>query len=464
MRRARDRFLGVLAPIDLTEHEAMFDAWLRSIVAFNTTVAQPVVQKPLALSWWDWTVFLLHTAAEIEHSLMIQYLYAAYSLFDGPYRGTPPANATQLARKWRRLVLGIAREEMGHLLTVQNLLHFIGAPLNFEREDFPYRQLLYPFHFTHEPLTKDALAKYVIAEMPANPADDLCEIKERASAAEGAAVNRVGLLYALLAEIFADPTKLGDADLLADTADNIQARSEDWMGSSIILVRRIASREQAHDALRAIGEQGEGPWNPPAGAMPSHYDRFLGIYREYPETEPSNPQFAWAPTRPVPVNPVTGRGGARTAQITHPTTVLWAELANVRYRMLLTSLAHGLRLPGPVGSAENKTPKGRIRDWAFEEMKGRNLAGLRALAQKLTLLPLREDTSVEVVCAGIPFELPYSLLLHEDNRQRWRQHLAILDSSATLLQALRDAGQTDPILDEFAVIDADRRSFIHSMA
>ena len=35
---------------------------------------------PREISWRDYAVYLLHVAAEIEHSLMVQYLYAAYSL------------------------------------------------------------------------------------------------------------------------------------------------------------------------------------------------------------------------------------------------------------------------------------------------------------------------------------------------------------------------------------------------
>ena len=36
------------------------------------------------------------------------------------------------------LLFQIAREEMGHLATVQDLLHLIGGPLNFNREHSLY--------------------------------------------------------------------------------------------------------------------------------------------------------------------------------------------------------------------------------------------------------------------------------------------------------------------------------------
>ena len=38
------------------------------------------IELPPEFTWRDYTVFLLTIAAQIEHSLMVQYLYAAYSL------------------------------------------------------------------------------------------------------------------------------------------------------------------------------------------------------------------------------------------------------------------------------------------------------------------------------------------------------------------------------------------------
>src|SRR5438105_3657530 len=117
---------------------------------------------PPEQSWHDYAVFLLHVAAEIEHALMVQYLYAAYSLGGAAVSGPKHEEA----RHWREVILGIAKEEMGHLITVQNILRLIGGPLHLEREDYPFRSDFYPFHFTLEPATKSSLAKYVVAESP----------------------------------------------------------------------------------------------------------------------------------------------------------------------------------------------------------------------------------------------------------------------------------------------------------
>lgn len=77
-----------------------------------------------------------------------------------------PADATGKLGRWRREVLQVAREKMAHLAAVQNLLRFVGGPLTFDREDFPYRSALYPFPFRLEPLSRASLSRFVAAEMP----------------------------------------------------------------------------------------------------------------------------------------------------------------------------------------------------------------------------------------------------------------------------------------------------------
>jgi len=48
--------------------------------------------------------------------------------------------------EWQDAILAIAKEEMGHLLMVQNVLRLIGGSLNLAREDFPWDVPFYPTH------------------------------------------------------------------------------------------------------------------------------------------------------------------------------------------------------------------------------------------------------------------------------------------------------------------------------
>ena len=416
-------------------------------------------------------MFLLHTAAEIEHALMVQYLYAAYSLADGGFTGAAvPPDAAARTDTWRTTIVSIARQEMGHLLTEQNLLRFLGAPLNLEREDFPFRSELYPFPLELAPLTRTSLARYVAAEMPADPDEpDVAEIVARATdAGGGVRPNRVGTLFDTLVAIFEGEGLLVDADFRPQTATGVQMGELDWFAFDGMIVRTIASRADAIAALHAIGEQGEGTEDPPAQDPPSHFAEFLAIYREFPETEPAatgGAPPAWVPTRDVPTNPTTGGKSVADAavernRITHPTALLWARLANVRYRMLLADLAHTLALPGPLDDAAGgSTPRGVLRDWTLEQMRGRIFSGgLRGIAGRLSALPAKASaTTGDPAHAALAFELPYTLNLTDDEHGRWRLHAALLDASAELVAALRAAGETGPLLDEIEAIDADAR-------
>src|SRR5262245_9390965 len=163
---------------------------------------RPMHDPPLEAR--DEAVFLLTAAAEVEHALMVQYLYAAYSL-----RVSEDQPNGQDIRELQDLVSQIAREEMGHLATVQNLLHLIGGPLNFNREQSPYASEIYPFRFKLEALSLDSLSKYVVAEQPLQLPPDfpdgplLEQIAADAKRAnDGRPVGHVGPIFARLEQLF----------------------------------------------------------------------------------------------------------------------------------------------------------------------------------------------------------------------------------------------------------------------
>jgi hypothetical protein len=108
-------------------------------------------------------VRLLREATEIEHALLVQYLYAAFSVKPHYQRvvgtGFPPS---------ARNLLGVAVQEMQHLDEVNQLLVAVGAAPNLIRQDFPYEPAIYPFAFNLEPMSRTSLAKYVWTEAPAN--------------------------------------------------------------------------------------------------------------------------------------------------------------------------------------------------------------------------------------------------------------------------------------------------------
>src|SRR5262249_11589750 len=132
--------------------------WTRSAAGVDDDLP---IHPPPGLTWHGYLVQLLHIASSIEHALMVQYLFAAYSLNDG-------VEDSEFRKKvilWRNLILSIAKEEMGHLLTVQNVLCLLGGPVELVRENFPWDSEFYPFEFRLERLTVGCLACYLYAEM-----------------------------------------------------------------------------------------------------------------------------------------------------------------------------------------------------------------------------------------------------------------------------------------------------------
>jgi len=85
------------------------------------------------------------------------------------------------------------------------------------------------------------------------------------------------------------------------------------------------------EASRAIGGEKSRGLGDAAAQDPSHFKRFLDIYRDFKRT--AHPQ-GWDPAHEVAVNPTVG---AQTgcAEITDVRSRHWASLFNLRYRMLL---------------------------------------------------------------------------------------------------------------------------------
>ena len=144
---------------------------------------------------------LLESAAEIEHALMVQYLYAAYSLKGPDAVAEADSRARWTPSPSRAAILFASRARRWDTSDGAAPADRVGLPTNLEREDFPPRKDLYPFPLHLERLTQRSLAKYVVAEAPA-AAEGIDDVVEASQAAAGAAVNRVGMIYGLLGLVF----------------------------------------------------------------------------------------------------------------------------------------------------------------------------------------------------------------------------------------------------------------------
>lgn len=430
----------------------------------------------------DEAVFLLTAVAEIEHALMVQYLFAAYSI------KVPDDPDNDLQAVQDRLVQ-IAREEMGHLITVQNLLHLVGGPLNLGRDRAPYGSEIYPFRFTLEPVTRHSLAKYVTAESPREKPSQMsgeewdglvATLAEDAEAANGGPINHVGALYQRLGVLFGDgPEGMADPDFRTDTG-GVQATWADWgydplaaedpddtTGDARLIVVPFTApevadlRDAALTALRAIADQGEG--FDPGTPGESHFERFLAVYKVVDGLLQQNVTVTWpiaidpnTSTKPVPAPTdalgVAAEAVAEAGRITDERARAWGQLFNLRYRMLLGRLTHFLRLdgdryvretapppdPDADGPLGDRTARGLLLIGAFDEMRH-----LKKIAAKLVRMPKDAGGAVN---AGPPFELPYSLSLPDGEAARWRMHLDVSRSAVDLMGSPALANDADPFL------------------
>jgi hypothetical protein len=295
-------------------------------------------------------------AAELEHQLMVQYLFAAYSLKTEPDEFAGAVNAHQSARRnrgWRDRILGIAREEMGHLITVQQVIQSLGGKPHFDRDSFPILQHFYPFDFTLEPLSMESLAKYLWSEKPMETKEltrdtllgsDRAEIE---NLVYGHAPNELGKLYnSILCGLALLPCEAFEADV-ANQTDLSR-----WPGlGRLAIVERVADKAAALKAVQMIVEQGEGHLS---AKVESHFHRFLDLYREFRQAVAAGEE----PSRKIATDPNTAdpnesgpdrrrNKALEKGRITAQPALRWARLFNKRYSILLANLTHALTLPAP---------------------------------------------------------------------------------------------------------------------
>ncbi|ESY55556.1 MULTISPECIES: ferritin-like domain-containing protein [unclassified Mesorhizobium] len=311
---------------------------------------------------------LLDMAAEIEHSLMVQYLYAGFAAVQSAAGQQP-----------NKLLRDIAVEEMGHLLTVTNIRLLLGLEPYLRRQDESPQEGFDPYPFALEPLSAASLAKYVAAESPSEnvelePGDKKAfdDVLTRLKQKSGTLIHRVGLVYmrlfylfqeddnsdqewreASIAAAWGEKWHIADADLVG--GDARQSDYIEWEEEENFLGLKVVGKKSVREAIAKVAGQGEGGEQPAVGE-PSHFLRFLRLFAAV-ESE--------VLSRPVPTM------GAD--DITAEPAVTLTRLFDLRYEMLLVVLQRFFLASG----ATRKV----LRVWCEDEMR-LVLAGLYRLIVK----------------------------------------------------------------------------------
>jgi CDGSH-type Zn-finger protein/uncharacterized Fe-S cluster protein YjdI len=298
-------------------------------------------------------VHQLYEAAELEHNLMCTYLYAAFSLRSGTEEGLSAVEADATAR-WRRAILKVAVEEMGHLTAVWNITAALGGSPRFGRMNFPLDPGGLPANVVVRlaPFGEAVLQHFIYLERPTCSAEpDGAGFDPDFKFTRGDPRPRVtpmpidyetvGAFYECLSRDLATfVARVGEKEAFCgDRNLQISRKEIDFQGCDPVICSITALR-----AFDAIISQGEGAAQENED---SHYQRFIAIREELKTLKAANPDFE--PAYPAAVNPVLRRpvrAGARV-WLENEETAATVDVANSAYMLMLRLISHSYLLPRP---------------------------------------------------------------------------------------------------------------------
>jgi CDGSH-type Zn-finger protein/uncharacterized Fe-S cluster protein YjdI len=298
-------------------------------------------------------IHALYEAAELEHNLMCTYLYAAFSLKSGTDEGLTVVEAEATAR-WRRAILRVAVEEMGHLTAVWNITSALGGSPRFGRPNFPLDPGGLPASVVVRlaPFSEPVLQHFIYLERPTK-SDELEGEGFQPDFTFRRGMSRprvtpmpidyetVGDFYMKLSnDLKAFVARHGEKEVFCgDRALQISRTEIDFQGCDPVVCSITALK--AFDAIVTQGE-GAAEENPD-----SHYCRFLAIRKEFEALRAANPAFQ--PAHPAAVNPVLRRpvrAGVRV-WLENEEAAATVDIANTAYMLMLRLLSHSYLIPKP---------------------------------------------------------------------------------------------------------------------
>src|SRR5918992_483650 len=283
-------------------------------------------------------------ASEIEHMLMLEYLFAALSLKTDASEGLAEGQL-EAVRRWEGLILEVATQEMLHLALWSNLLTAIGGAPHFDRPNFQQPVEYYPpgFQLALLPFSEQALGNFVFNERPEGMEYDAPELalarETMLSPITGVVVphepqfTTQGYLYRAIEQGFEHLVeKYGERRVFIGPPE-AQATQRYFWWPELVPVTDLAS---ALAAIDTIVEQGEGARG---DRHEAHFGKFLRVLVEYFEFKERDPNFE--PARPVMAAWVRPPGGTilpNPTLISDPTTAGVADLFNASYEVMLQML------------------------------------------------------------------------------------------------------------------------------
>jgi len=315
---------------------------LADVIASRGGKAAP--EAPFVIEHREALIYMLCEAAELEHGIMCQYLFATFSLKQREDEGLT-VDALEAVRRWRNVIAQVATDEMLHLALVQNLLSAIGAAPHLARPNLPAPARHYPVgvNLALVPFGEPALRHFMFLERPEGMAlrgargidapvhEAVPLIADQDIVPQPQDFATIGHLYRSIEhgiDHLAD--KFGEQNLFVGPP-RAQATSEYFHWQELVPVTDLASAHRAIDTILEQGEGARGQW------QNAHFGHFVQILDEYRQLRAANPDFA--PARAVlfaTVRPSEHDEG--TPRITDLVASRCTDLFNVGYEILLQVL------------------------------------------------------------------------------------------------------------------------------
>jgi hypothetical protein len=358
---------------------------LARLIAMRGGLASP--ESPFVIEHREALIYMLCEAAELEHGIMCQYLFAAFSLKQGTSEGLTGDEAAAVSR-WRQRVSHVATQEMLHLALVQNLLSAIGAAPHLARPNLPQPANHYPagVQLALLPFGEQALRHFMFLERPEGmdlqDASGLAAsgraqplLSERDIVPRGQDFATVGHLYRSIEAGLAHLAELHGEDWLFVGPPRAQATTEHFSWPELIPVIDLASAQRAIDEILEQGEGSRGNW------QDAHFGQFVEILDEYQQLRSANPAFE--PVRPVmAANVRPHEGDAEVPLISDLLTARITDLFNVSYEILLQILERFF--------AHTQESDAQLKILADTTI-GLMFRVLKPLGDLITLLPVGEE-------------------------------------------------------------------------
>ena len=357
-------------------------------------------------------VSALKQAAELEVTVMLQYIYAGYSIpnyvtgEEYVRRGLWTPEQLQLAcgdnkevqnYGMRGVLLEVSREEMIHFLLVNNILMAIGEPFYPAVPNFSELNAHFPIDvdFALEPLNAASLQRFLKLEMP-----DFLEQNLSNEALDSTnQLHNYGSLSELYQQIRTGLENIPDLFTVKKGAVGGEHRL--FMRGDFNKVHPDYQMQvdDLHSALFAIDlivEQGEGCHNESEKFERSHYQKFRrladALSQEHITQAHTNSKTLWNPAYPALRNPSLHHRDYNSNVVTVPQTRAVMEIFNESYFLMMQLMVQHFGLT-PTGSLR----RSKLMNAGIDVMTGM----MRPLGELLMSMPSGKSGKT----AGPSFEI-----------------------------------------------------------